>query len=253
MSFPKSLKLLCFWYLIERSLQNVFLLPAALTRWNRWKNAFRTCAKTISIGNIPDSRRSGRTGRHRGRPRGQPRGRDRRAGSGAGWPGGIGGSNRKIEPEDRTGRGPAVKPNGAQDGAQGGTKDGRPAAAGRNAKEAERSRAVPRLFFRLLLFGGRRPAARRFGRTSGGDRPYIGDRKPFVKEIKRKFPEKITSIGSDALVRARRHCRPSAAATTRPSGTRRRTGRTAGPRGWPRPPATGPGACRPPRIPWDRR
>ena len=42
------------------------------------------------------------------------------------------------------------------------------------------------------------------------------------------------------------------AAPSRPSGTRPPRGRIGGPRGWPRPPATGRGACRRRRTPWRR-
>ena len=46
------------------------------------------------------------------------------------------------------------------------------------------------------------------------------------------------------------HARFIVAMTTIPSGTRQRRGRIADPRGWPKPRATGPGACRPQRTPW---
>ena len=64
---------------MDRSIKYVFLHPVSLTLWNRWKDAFRKCAKTIPIGNFPASRPGGSAGRHRGRRR--------RAGSGAAWPG----------------------------------------------------------------------------------------------------------------------------------------------------------------------
>ena len=63
-----------------------FVRPAALTLWNRWKDAVRKCKKIIQIGNFPASRPGASAGRHRGRRR--------RAGSRARWPGRSGGSNR---------------------------------------------------------------------------------------------------------------------------------------------------------------
>ena len=172
----------------ERSLQYVFLLPAALTLWNRWKNTIRKCAKTISIGNIPDSRPNGRAGRHRGRPRG----RRRQAGSG----GRIGGQDGPAESEGRTGRSNRMG-SGCQaqwrTGRRTGPHTGGRPAAGRNAKEAERSRTVPRLFFRLLLFGGRRPAAWRSGRISGVDRLHIEYKK---RTVKRKIRKSVNFLGS---------------------------------------------------------
>ena len=81
-SLPKSLKLLGFLNWTDRSKYNVFLHPATLTPWNRWKHALRDCAKSIMIGKFPASRPNGSAARHRGRHRR------------AAWPGGIGGSNR---------------------------------------------------------------------------------------------------------------------------------------------------------------
>ncbi len=66
----------------DRSFLRFFLRCAALTLWNRWKDALRECAKTISIGNFPASRPSGSAARHRKRHRRAAR------------PGGSGGSNR---------------------------------------------------------------------------------------------------------------------------------------------------------------
>ena len=67
-----------------------FVRPAALTLWNRWKDVFRKCAKSISIGNFPASRPNGSAARHRRR--------HRRAGSGHDGPAESEGRTGRVEP-----------------------------------------------------------------------------------------------------------------------------------------------------------
>ena len=67
-----------------------FLRPATLTLWNRWKDALRKCAKSLSVGNFPASRPSGSAGRHGGGTAGQGRGQDR---------GSTARRNRRVEPD----------------------------------------------------------------------------------------------------------------------------------------------------------
>ena len=101
----------------DRSFLRFFLRCAALTLWNRWKDALRECAKAIPLGNFPASRPSGNAARQRGR--------HRRAAS----LGSMARRKRRVEPD---GVRPS-SPGGAMGGARDGGSDGRSAAAGRKA------------------------------------------------------------------------------------------------------------------------
>ena len=167
-SFPKSLKLLGFQFRQTGLCIVFFCTPPTLTLWNRWKHDLRKCAKSLSIGNFPASRPGGSAARHRRRYR--------QAGSGARWPGGIGGSNR-------TGSGrQAPWRMGRRAGWRRGWRIGWPTAAA--SRKAGRVPHGPPPGSSFASF--REASAGRGGRTSGVDGADIGCGGSRVKEKYRK-------------------------------------------------------------------
>ena len=134
--FPNSLKLLCFLVFDRPFYLICFFAPGSpnpLESLERRIPEVRKITLARNFSSLPA-----------GRERRSTPGR-RRAGSGVRWPGGLGGSNRRIE-ED------GVRPSS-------------PMAHRAAQRMAERSRTVLRRFLRSLLFGGvGRPRQAHFGR-----------------------------------------------------------------------------------------
>ena len=172
---PKSLKSLCFLELDRAVFQKCFFAPGG-------PNPLKSLERCLSeVRKINFDRKFSRP----------PAVRERRSTPGAAPPGTIGSRiggrmarrNRRVEPEGRMRRGPAVKPNGAWDVrlAAAGRRAGQ--RAGQRAGKTEWSRTVPTGFF-VCFFSG--ASAGRDRRTSGVDGADIGRGTCGVKEYYRK-------------------------------------------------------------------
>ncbi len=149
-----------------------FLHCAALTLWNRWKDALRECAKAIPLGNFPASRPSGNAARQRGR--------HRRAAS----LGSMARRKRRVEPDGVRPSSPGGAQAGARAGARAGALDGHWVAIGWPiGGGGPESGKVPARFF-VRFFRGRRLAAA--GALRALTKVYIGNEIRSVKDYYRK-------------------------------------------------------------------